>query len=58
MRTRVQVPIVALLWFVVGIIVALSKSYEVHNTSQLVTFVLTVALWPIPVLGGTLTVQF
>ncbi|WP_322768604.1 hypothetical protein [Frankia sp. Cr1] len=58
MRARVQVPIVALIWLVVGIIVALSKSYEVHTGSQLVTFVLAVTLWPIPLLGGTMTVQF
>ncbi|WP_322761008.1 hypothetical protein [Frankia sp. Cr2] len=58
MRTRAQVPIVALVWLVVGIVIAVSKTYEVHNGSQVVTFILAVILWPIPLLGGTITVQF
>ncbi|WP_165035016.1 MULTISPECIES: hypothetical protein [Protofrankia] len=58
MRTRVQVPIVALVWFAVGIVAAISKNYQVHSGSQLATFVLAVIIWPILVLGGTVSIQF
>ncbi|WP_250280456.1 MULTISPECIES: hypothetical protein [unclassified Frankia] len=57
MRTRVQVPFAALIWFAVGIIVAINRDYQVHTGSQLATFVLAVTSWPVLLLGGSVQIQ-
>jgi hypothetical protein len=59
MKTRVPVPVAALIWIIVGIILASNKHYgEIHTGSQLATFILAVALWPILAFGGSVGIQF
>jgi hypothetical protein len=57
-RTRFF-PIVVLVWVIIGVIVALNKDYgDVHNASQVATFILAVILWPIPALDGAVAIRF
>ena len=59
MNTRVRVPVVLLIWVIVGIIVAMNKGYgDIDNSSELATFILAVILWPIPALGGRVGIRF
>jgi hypothetical protein len=60
MRGRVSVPIVLLIWVIIGVLVAVNKGYAntMDNASQVATFVLAVFLWPIPALDGTVGIQF
>ena len=48
----VRIPIVLLIWLVIGVIVAVNKDYAEAWRAQLATFVLAVFLWPIPALDG------
>jgi hypothetical protein len=60
MHGRVSIPIVLLIWLVIGVMVAVSKNYadNMENASQVATFVLAAFLWPIPALGGAVGVTF
>ena len=60
MRGRVRIPIVLLIWLVIGVIVAVSKGYadNMENASQVATFVLAAFLWPIPALDGAVGITF
>lgn len=60
MRGRVRIPIVVIIWVVIGVIVALNKGYgdAMNNASDVATFILAVALWPIPALDGSVSIVF
>lgn len=59
MRTRVRIPLVVLIWVVIGVIVAVNKGYgDIDNSSELATFALAVFVWPIPALDGSVAIAF
>ena len=60
MRGRVRIPILMLIWIIIGVFVAVNKGYAnaVDNASQVATFVLAVFLWPIPALDGAVGITF
>lgn len=60
MRGRVRIPIVLLIWIVIGVLVAVNKGYGevMDNASHVATFILAVMLWPIPALDGTVAIVF
>jgi hypothetical protein len=59
MNTRVRVPVLLLIWVIIGIIVAMNKGYgDIDNASELATFILAVILWPIPATGGRVGIRF
>ncbi|MBN2623036.1 MAG: hypothetical protein JXA83_06705 [Acidimicrobiales bacterium] len=49
-----------IVWVVIGVIVALNKGYgdAMNNASDVATFILAVALWPIPALDGSVSIVF
>jgi hypothetical protein len=55
MRGRVRIPIVFLIWVIIGVMVAVNKGYGevMENASHVATFMLAVVLWPIPALDGS-----
>lgn len=57
---RVHIPVVVLIWVVIGVIVAVNKGYGdvMENASHVATFALAVALWPIPALDGQVAIAF
>lgn len=60
MNTRVRMPLVLLVWLIVGIIIAVNKDYAHHldNASRIGTFVLAVLLWPVLAAGHSLLLTF
>lgn len=60
MRGRVRIPIVLLVWLLIGVLVAVNKGYDnnVDNADGVGTFVLAVLLWPIPASGGAVLLHF
>ena len=60
MSGRVRIPIVLLIWVIIGVFVAVNKGYAdtVDNASHVATFVLAVLLWPIPALDGAVGITF
>lgn len=60
MRGRVRIPILLLIWIVIGVLVAVNKGYGevMDNASHVATFMLAVMLWPIPALDGTVAILF
>ena len=60
MRGRVRIPIVFLIWVIIGVLVAVNKGYGevMENASQVATFLLAVVLWPIPALDGQVAILF
>jgi hypothetical protein len=60
MSGRVRIPIVFLVWVVIGVLVAVNKDYAetMDNASQVATFLLAVVLWPIPALDGQVGIVF
>jgi hypothetical protein len=59
MNARVSIPVLLLLWVVIGVVVAINKGYgDVNNGSQAATFILAVILWPIPALDGSVAIHF
>lgn len=60
MLGRINVPIVAIIWIVIGVLVAINKDYgeSFDNASQVATFLLAVVLWPIPALDGQVAIVF
>ncbi|MFP3902095.1 MAG: hypothetical protein ACLFXM_14675 [Acidimicrobiia bacterium] len=58
MRTRVRIPLIVLIWVVIGVIVAVNKGYgDMDNGSELATFLLAIVLWPIPALDGSVAIN-
>ncbi|HZA78641.1 MAG TPA: hypothetical protein VE623_19860 [Acidimicrobiales bacterium] len=59
MRSRVSIPLILVIWVVIGVIVAANKNYaeNLENGSQIATFILAVVLWPIPALDGAVAVR-
>jgi hypothetical protein len=60
MRGRVRIPIVLLIWIIIGVLVAVNKGYGevMENASNVATFILAVMLWPIPALDGSVGIVF
>ena len=60
MRGRVRIPIVLLVWILIGVLVAVNKGYDnnVDHADGVGTFVLAVLLWPVPALGGAVLLHF
>jgi hypothetical protein len=60
MRGRVRIPIVLLIWIIIGVLVAVNKGYGevMENASNVATFMLAVMLWPIPALDGSVAIIF
>jgi hypothetical protein len=60
MRGRVRIPIVFLIWVIIGVLVAVNKGYGevMENASNVATFLLAVVLWPIPALDGQVSIVF
>lgn len=60
MNSRVGIPVIALVWIVIGIIVAINQDYgrQIDNASHAATFVLGVILWPILATGGDVAIRF
>ncbi len=59
MTKTIELPLLMALWIVIGVIVAINKGYgEMHNASQIATFVLAVILWPIPAFDGRVGIRF
>jgi hypothetical protein len=55
----IELPLLMLLWVVIGVVVAINKGYgDMHNASQIATFVLAVILWPIPAFDGRVGIRF
>jgi hypothetical protein len=60
MRGRVNIPILLLIWIIIGILVAVNKGYDnnLDTADGVGTFVLAVMLWPIPATGGGVLLNF
>jgi hypothetical protein len=60
MRGRVRIPIVFLIWVIIGVLVAVNKGYGevMENASHVATFLLAVVLWPVPALDGQVAIVF
>jgi hypothetical protein len=60
MNTRVRLPLVTVIWVVIGLVVAVNKDYGHHldNGSRVATFILAVVLWPILAAGGSVGITF
>ncbi len=60
MRSRVRIPILLLIWVLIGAVVAINKGYgdHMHNASGIGTFVLATVLWPVLSLGGAVAMHF
>jgi hypothetical protein len=55
----IEFPLIMLLWVIIGVVVAINNGYdEMHNASEIATFVLAVILWPIPAFGGRVGIRF
>jgi hypothetical protein len=55
----IEFPLILLLWVIIGVVVAINNGYdEMHNASEIATFVLAVLLWPIPAFGGRVGIRF
>jgi hypothetical protein len=60
MSRQVSIPVVVVVWLLVGVVVAISQDYgrQLDNASQAATFLLAVLLWPIPATGGDVAISF
>jgi len=60
MSGRVRIPIVLLIWVLIGIVVAINKGYgeHMHNASEVGTFALATVLWPVLSFGGAVALHF
>jgi uncharacterized membrane protein len=59
MRTRVRIPLLFLIWVIIGVLVAVNNGYDrFDNADQIFTFVLAVILWPILATSGDVAVHF
>jgi hypothetical protein len=59
-RARVRIPVLFLIWIIIGVFVAVNKGYDnnLDHADGVGTFVLAVLLWPIPAFGGGLLLNF
>ena len=55
-----RIPVILLIWVVVGVIVAITKDYgnSIDSGSEIATFIFAVILWPIPATGGQVAIVF
>jgi hypothetical protein len=60
MHSRVSIPLILIIWVVIGVVVAANKDYaeNLDNGSQIATFILGVVLWPILALDGAVAIRF
>jgi hypothetical protein len=64
MRGRVRIPIVLLVWVLIGILVAVNKGYDNFDIpgrsdiDMIGRFILAVVLWPVLALGGGVDLTF
>lgn len=59
MHTRVRVPVILLIWVIIGVVVAINKGYDsFDNASEVATFLLAVVLWPILAFDGRVAIRF
>ena len=60
MHSRVSIPLILVIWVVIGVVVAANKDYAEHldNASQVATFVLGIVLWPILAFDGAVAIRF
>ena len=59
MSRTIELNLLLLLWVIIGVVVAINKGYgEIHNASQMATFVLAVIVWPIPAFDGRVGIHF
>jgi hypothetical protein len=59
-RARVRIPLLFLIWIIIGLIVAINRNYanNLDNADAIATFILAVVLWPIPFLDGAVRIYF
>ena len=50
------VSLLGLVYIIIGVVVALSNGYTIHNASELLSFVLAMFLWPLVLLNVNLHV--
>lgn len=59
MKRFVQVPILGLVWLVVGLVVALANDYGgIDSGSDAWTLVLAILAWPLVLFGADVAVRF
>ena len=60
MRGRVRIPILLLIWIIIGVFVAVNKGYATTSTTRRRSrpSSLAVFLWPIPALDGAVGITF
>ncbi|HEX8803701.1 MAG TPA: hypothetical protein VF743_05895 [Acidimicrobiales bacterium] len=58
-RNRVHIPLLFLIWVIIGIVVAVNKGYADHINDgwDVVQIVLAVLFWPVLALGGVIDVS-
>lgn len=58
MSSRISIPLVLLIWVVVGVVVATNEGFaDFDSTEHVVQFILNVLAWPIPAFGGGVDVN-
>lgn len=59
MLGRLTIPWIAVIWVVAGLVVAINKGFadSLDGGSEVATFVLAIAVWPIPALDGNVLIQ-
>ena len=59
MLGRFSIPWVVVIWVVIGLVVAINKGFadSLNGGSEVATFILAIALWPIPALDGNVLIQ-
>ena len=60
MQKTVSIPLLLLVWLVIGVVVAINKDYgrSLDDASHIATFLLAVVLWPIPATDGVVLIAF
>lgn len=59
-EANMRIPVILLIWVVVGVIVAITNDYgnSIDSGSEIATFIFAVILWPIPATGGQVAIVF
>jgi uncharacterized membrane protein YeiH len=64
MRGRINIPIVLLIWVIIGVLIAVNKNYDNFDVpgrddiDMIGRFVLAVVLWPVLAIGGGVDMHF
>ena len=59
MRTRVRIPLLLLIWVIIGVLVAVNNGYDTFdNADEIGRFVLGVILWPVLATSGDVSIRF